>query len=151
MASAVIGSNIYVFGGYAIHENVHKCFNGMFKLDTLKMEWTHLTTSGDAPEPRSGATMVVHDYLLYIYGGCQGKRVIFSDVFTFNPDTLEWKQIKTSEIKPIARCCHTSSVMGGKMYIFGGMIKDPKTNNIISSNELWSLNLGKFQFNETNF
>ncbi len=52
----VIGSKIYVFGGYsqASPASNHTVYNGMYVFDTETLTWAHIETNGLCPDPRAG-------------------------------------------------------------------------------------------------
>ena len=47
--------------------------------------------------------------------------IILLDLYVFDIFTNKWTLMECKGIAPSPRCSHTASVIGGKMYVFGGM------------------------------
>lgn len=77
---------------------------------------------------------------MYIFGGfVNGDRA--NEVFRFDFQKQEWKQIEASKKMPAARAGHSACVIADAgqdayMYIFGGKDNDDKILN-----DMWRLNL----------
>ena len=86
----VIGTDIYVFGGYGGYDFCLKELGDMFVLDTTNMSWRVIAAKG-APSPRSGHASCVHKTRICISGGlssagpCEG-------VHWYDPEADAWKQ-----------------------------------------------------------
>jgi N-acetylneuraminic acid mutarotase len=91
----------------------------------------------------AGASMVLHGEKLIVYGGSQGRHVFFGDLFEFDIATQQWKKIETTGAFPKRRCCHTASMVGDKMLVFGGITADFQNQNQQVTNDLLSFNFGK--------
>jgi dynein heavy chain, axonemal len=53
-SATLIGSRMYVFGGYGGTGFARKDFNDVSVLNLETWEWNHTDCKGDLPEPRSG-------------------------------------------------------------------------------------------------
>jgi tRNA wybutosine-synthesizing protein 3 len=86
----VIGTDIYIFGGYGGYDFCLKELGDMFVLDTQQMTWRAVVAKG-APSPRSGHASCVHKARICIHGGlsstgpCDG-------VHWYDPEADAWKQ-----------------------------------------------------------
>jgi N-acetylneuraminic acid mutarotase len=150
--SCVVGTKIYVFGGYQVHTNSpHTVFNGMFVFDTETLEWDHLEASGLSPDPRAASSMIEYENQLYIFGGSQGKQVFFGDLYSFDLDTHAWNAVETyGDVRPQRLCCHTGKRIGDVMYVFGGLTSNEVYEKQKPSNSLWALNLASRRWKKVN-
>lgn len=120
--------------------------------------WEIPTTFGDSPPPRESHTGVAYTdkktkkSWLVIYGGMSGCRL--GDLWILDTDTMMWSRPNTNGPLPLPRSLHTSTLIGQKMYVFGGwvpLVGDDLKNQ--SFEKEWKctptmacLNLGKFRF-----
>lgn len=54
----------------------------------------------------------------------------------FDIDTNHWEKVQTSDFKPRPRCRHTSNIVKGQLYVFGG------NDCELSFNDIWMLYIG---------
>ena len=87
-----------------------------------------MPTGNFLPQARDGHSAVIHGNSMYIFGGFEYMTSLFSnDVYEFNFETSSWSHIQTTGRSPSPRDFHTSCVLDGKMYIFGGRGDDDAT------------------------
>ncbi|KAG1459251.1 hypothetical protein G6F46_005015 [Rhizopus delemar] len=100
-------------------------------------QWSRLPTDGKlAPSERAGHSCVMHEGIIYIWGGQKEGRYL-NDLFLFNINpTPRWDQLN-SDSCPEPRAGHISAIYEDKMYIFGG------TNGKQVFNDLWSFDFKK--------
>lgn len=94
----------------------------MFELvsDGGKASWKAIRLDGDAPVGREGHTIVAMDSgAMYMFGGSREDKDR-SDVYTFNPGTRTWKEVKTTGTGPPPVVNHAAAALGNNLYIFGG-------------------------------
>ncbi|KAG1383455.1 hypothetical protein G6F60_008060 [Rhizopus arrhizus] len=98
-------------------------------------QWNRLTMEGAIqPTERSGHSCVIHEGIIYIWGGQRDGRY-FNDLFLFNISSApRWEQL-SYDTCPEPRAGHISAVYKDKMFIFGG------TNGNKLFNDLWSFDL----------
>ncbi len=66
----LLGSKVYIFGGYGGIHYQRKNFNDLYSYDLEKFEWTKIEYENVAPEPRSGHVIFPHEAnSLYLFGG----------------------------------------------------------------------------------
>jgi N-acetylneuraminic acid mutarotase len=98
-AAARHGSEFYVFGGGALDANQ---FNDVLRIDWRQGTVQVLTTTGQRPSARTGASLLSvgdGDDELLLFGGigaAEGRW--FNDVYVLDLNTLQWRQLKCSEI-----------------------------------------------------
>ena len=109
-----------------------------------KIPWKEIKAEGKSPIPRSGHSASPYNNRWYIYGGANDLLdpvTIFDDILFFNGDTHEWRFLNPAQGKdgrPPALYLHSSVIISGKLYIFGGMDLSKVYNDI------WVLDLGTF-------
>ncbi|KAJ2629488.1 hypothetical protein IW137_005169, partial [Coemansia sp. RSA 1287] len=109
----VIGSNIYVFGGW----NNNVCYNDVYVLDTESMFWTRMKTHGDAVPPCRAHTATAVGTRLFVFGGGDGTQY-FSDLFVLNVRTCVWERARITGVVPAPRRTHTCFHFGSHVYLF---------------------------------
>eukprot|EP00301_Raphidiophrys_heterophryoidea_P026064 c8897_g1_i1.p1 GENE.c8897_g1_i1~~c8897_g1_i1.p1 ORF type:complete len:1390 (-),score=268.74 c8897_g1_i1:134-4264(-) len=104
-------------------------------------------TPGSTPKPRAFHSFERNDNNLVMFGGfCDAepergfsKPQILSDMWFFSLSTFLWKPVTyankfseqelEAESNRLARCCHSSCVYGGSLWIFGGLDSTLKCTN----------------------
>uniref|UniRef100_A0A0A9Y2K0 Host cell factor 1 n=2 Tax=Lygus hesperus TaxID=30085 RepID=A0A0A9Y2K0_LYGHE len=166
-----INGKFYVFGGLSNdvpsedEENlklpIAACVKYLNELYVLEFRGNHCywelpQTYGNPPSPRESHSAVGHtDSLgnpkLIIYGGMSGFRL--GDLWILDINSMTWTQPVVDGPPPLPRSLHTSSVIGDKMYVFGGWVPvtiDPKTyeREWKCTNTLARLNLNTFMWED---
>ncbi|KAI9499993.1 hypothetical protein BX070DRAFT_196555 [Coemansia spiralis] len=111
----VIGSNIYVFGGW----NNTVCYNDVYVLDTETMFWSRMATTGDEVPPCRAHTATAVGHRIFVFGGGDGTQY-FSDLYVLDTKACVWTRAKASGKSPSARRTHTCFYYDGFVYLFGG-------------------------------
>ncbi|CAM9959733.1 unnamed protein product [Lampetra planeri] len=148
---SLIGNKCYLFGGLANDSedpknNIPRYLNDLYVLELKPgsgvMGWDIPVTQGAPPPPRESHTAVVYPQppetspgtptqpaltqplgrrpMLVIYGGMSGCRL--GDLWTLDVDTMTWSQPMMSGIAPLPRSLHSATVIGPKMFVFGGWV-----------------------------
>lgn len=161
----LVSNKVYLFGGLANESNNPKnnvpiYLNDLYALDIRSnpVAWEIPITHGSTPPPRESHTGVAYvdkakgKSILVIYGGMSGCRL--GDLWFLNTDTLTWSKPQISGITPLPRSLHTSTLIGHRMFVFGGWVPvatdDSKTATIEKewkcTSTMACLNLGKLLF-----
>eukprot|EP01125_Pyxidicula_operculata_P011586 TRINITY_DN3797_c0_g1_i1.p1 TRINITY_DN3797_c0_g1~~TRINITY_DN3797_c0_g1_i1.p1 ORF type:complete len:385 (-),score=114.65 TRINITY_DN3797_c0_g1_i1:533-1687(-) len=125
----MLGKKIYIFGGYNRSNEAY--FNTLFSFDSESLTWTLIEPRGNPPEKRCGHTASVIDGKLFVFGGRVKVKLgdsLFAsssveyrnDLHCYDPATNEWLRYEPRGIAPAGRAMHTATVVGRKIYIFGG-------------------------------
>jgi hypothetical protein len=128
-ASCVLGTDIYVFGGYS--EELDENRDTVFKYDTVANEWSTL-----APMPHACCVFnaSVFDGLVYFVGACASGY----DVLRFDPLSGVWSTTAPTEID--RDLLGTLYVLGGCLYAAGG--EGSRSNNLVErynvANNTWT-------------
>ena len=102
-------------------------------ISTSEYFWKEITTHGSKPERREGHTSVSSGGYLIFFGGCSLSSECFNDVHILDTmsvqsngvETMRWKKPtiflgNSTSVPPASRSGHTASMVGEKMYVFGG-------------------------------
>lgn len=158
----LVNNKVYLFGGLANDSadpknNVPRYLNDLYTLDirTSPVQWDIPITSGSSPPPRESHTGVAYcdkknnKSFLVIYGGMSGCRL--GDLWFLETETRTWSKPQISGTTPLPRSLHTSTLIGHRMFVFGGWVPVVADEVKTSTNEKeWKctstmacLNLGK--------
>ncbi|CAG9829594.1 unnamed protein product [Diabrotica balteata] len=163
----VVNSKVYLFGGLANDStdpknNIPRYLNDLFTLDIKSnpMQWNIPQTNGPAPTPRESHTAVAYvdknqNSFLIIYGGMSGCRL--GDLWFLETETMTWVKPQVSGITPLPRSLHTSTLIGHKMFVFGGWVPSTLSKDINAIETAWKctntlacLNLETMSWDEIN-
>eukprot|EP01062_Namystynia_karyoxenos_P055087 TRINITY_DN457_c0_g2_i1.p1 TRINITY_DN457_c0_g2~~TRINITY_DN457_c0_g2_i1.p1 ORF type:complete len:514 (+),score=146.62 TRINITY_DN457_c0_g2_i1:99-1640(+) len=124
-ASAILGDRLWVFGG--LSQNFR---NDLYYLDLQKHFWQQVTTfSGRPPSIRGHLTATRVGGSIVFFGGWNGGREgcnvpqLMNDVHALSIDEeaqCSWRQPWLQGTPPCPRNTHTASLVGDRVYIFGG-------------------------------
>ncbi|XP_021496621.2 host cell factor 2 isoform X3 [Meriones unguiculatus] len=141
---SLYGNKCYLFGGLAnesedSNNNVPRYLNDFYELELQHgsgvVGWSIPATKGIVPSPRESHTAIIYckkdsgSPKMYVFGGMCGARL--DDLWQLDLETMLWSKPETKGTVPLPRSLHTASVIGNKMYIFGGWIphKGESTEN----------------------
>ncbi|XP_067102340.1 F-box only protein 42 [Osmerus mordax] len=141
--------SMYVFGG-CTQSSCNAAFNDLWRLDLNSKEWIRPLASGSYPSPKAGATLVMYNDLLVLFGGWtrpspyplhQPER-FFDEIHTYSPSKNWWNCIVTTHGPP-PMAGHSSSVIGSTMVVFGGSLGARQM-----SSEVWILDLEQWSWSK---
>lgn len=128
-ASCVINEFLYIHGGH----DGDNWLDDFYILDTKKLFWKRITTAHYTPKARACHGLSRLGRKIYLYGGYDGKNS-FSEIEVFDTETQLWTSLilNKSLIKiPSARNAHSATVIGKKIYIFGGHYQNVHLNDLV--------------------
>lgn len=136
-AAAIIGDNMYIFGGTGSNINLSAMItvslkNELWKYNITNDTWTLISTMPSANGAREGMCMVALGETLYIYGG-KTDTLYLNDLWTYSPGKDTWKQLSDG---PGARSSFSYILYNGKIYIFGGYYSGNNGQKVYDS-DLW--------------
>ncbi|KAK7387759.1 hypothetical protein VNO78_22551 [Psophocarpus tetragonolobus] len=114
-AAAVVGSNIYVFGG--LDNDV--IFSSFAVFDTNNLDWKEIPISGDWPCARHSHSMVASDSHIFLFGGYNGGKAL-GDLYSFDVHKGQWTKESTAGRNPHARFSHSIFVYKNYLGVLGG-------------------------------
>ncbi|KAF8499857.1 hypothetical protein F5888DRAFT_1921663 [Russula emetica] len=134
--SATAAGELFLFGGY-VHSSQSPS-NDLYVISTREFSTTLLRTSGDVPSPRYGHRAVLISTTLLIWGGVrtdssdQNAQTQSSDdsFYLLNLVSREWTRIVVNGPGPGGRCNHTMTLVGSKLFVFGGRTVRRRLNDI---------------------
>ncbi|KAF8492369.1 hypothetical protein F5888DRAFT_909631 [Russula emetica] len=141
---ATAAGELFLFGG-KIHDGIH---NDLYVISTRDFSTTLLQTSGNVPNPRYGHCAVLTSTILLIWGGFTN----FSDqvmqnqahddsLYLLNLVSREWTRLVIDGPGPGGRYYHTMTLVGSKLFVFGGRTAKRRFNDI------WALDLNSLNSN----
>jgi N-acetylneuraminic acid mutarotase len=68
----------------------------LFKYNFEKNEWKGIEKKGKSPVKRSNTSMILIENKILIFGGSDDENNELNDLYSFNVDTFEWKQLPSS-------------------------------------------------------
>ncbi|XP_070848652.1 host cell factor 2 isoform X1 [Chaetodon trifascialis] len=135
----LVGNKCYLFGGLANDSedpngNIPRYMGDFYELELQSVSgargWSIPETKGGGPSARESHASVAYVGLgspkLYIFGGMQGCRL--DDLWQLDLDTMVWSMPQTRGSTSFPRSLHSASVIGNKMYVFGGWIPVPESD-----------------------
>ncbi|XP_067854482.1 host cell factor 1-like [Heptranchias perlo] len=132
---SVIDNKCYLFGGLANDSedpknNIPRYLNDLYILELKPgsgvVGWDIPVTYGTPPPPRESHTAVVYRNKdnkkpkLVIYGGMSGCRL--GDLWMLDIENLTWNKPEVAGVPPLPRSLHSATMIGSKMYVFGGWV-----------------------------
>jgi len=137
-SSAVVGPNMYIFGGLLQQEEELIDSDDLHVLNTQTMTWTKLHPSGVLPEARCGHKMVTIDGKIYLFGGGNGDNwaMKFNDLHVYDPETNCWTKPETTGDEVDSTTFSSVWNVGRFLFVFGG---GRKTHRGSVSNDIYAL------------
>lgn len=128
-SGTVIDNKIVYIGGQVAQKNR---FNDFYFYDTELGQFSNPKPRGNPPCISKHTTLEIEG-LFYVFGGYDGIQKRF-ELSIFDPKKLTWETPETYGDRPISRSNHAASVIGNKMYIFGGLLQSG--TELIDSNDI---------------
>ncbi|OQR88806.1 hypothetical protein THRCLA_10088 [Thraustotheca clavata] len=92
--------------------------------EELVLTWSNPPMDGFPPSARGGQSMLLAGQQLVLFGGHyfggEGGFVYLNEVWVLDLETSTWSQIKCEGKSPAPRYNHSATLVGSKMFIFGG-------------------------------
>ncbi|XP_066473731.1 uncharacterized protein [Tiliqua scincoides] len=141
-SSAVVGENIYIFGGTLNGKAVDE----LHVFNTVSCSWIPVKTSGSAPGARSGHAFATVGEKIYMFGGCSDEDEYCTDVFALDTVSLTWQKCEVKGEKPVGRSYHTFTAHHDKdIYLFGG-ICESKDGTKTTKNDIMKLSIARMKW-----
>ncbi|KAF8499863.1 hypothetical protein F5888DRAFT_1611199 [Russula emetica] len=146
--SATAAGELFLFGGYVRSSGSPS--NDLYVISTRDFSTNLLKTTGDVPSPRYGhSSDVLSSTILLIWGGVKSfndqikqNQALDDSLYLLNlgitssiPVSREWTRIVVNGPGPGGRCYHTMTLIGSKLFVFGGCSARGRLNDI------WALDL----------
>ncbi|BFZ08347.1 hypothetical protein BsWGS_11388 [Bradybaena similaris] len=131
----LLGNKAYLFGGLANDSedpknNIPRYLNDLYTLElraqSNQLSWDLPSIVGIPPPPReshSAAPYTDKDgrrLRLFIYGGMSGCRL--GDLWMLDVENMAWVQPTVTGMPPLPRSLHSATVIGSRMFVFGGWV-----------------------------
>ncbi|GAB0092079.1 Host cell factor [Sergentomyia squamirostris] len=143
----LVGDRVFLFGGLANESddpknNIPKYLNDLYVLNIRNdpPTWEVPITNGEAPPPRESHTCVVYTdshlkTFLVIYGGMSGYRL--GDLWMLDTQSLTWSRPEIAGSPPLPRSLHSSTLIGSRMFVFGGWVPCLSDDTKLNSEKEW--------------
>jgi N-acetylneuraminic acid mutarotase len=140
-SATLIGNIIVIFGGhyYSDKKIGFKYLNDTHYLNVKDSKWLKPYCTGKIPPPRYGHSSVYAGGYVIIFGGHGPKKMIYNDLYTYDPSKFVWLVANETGEAPQPRFNHTANVysrytvnIDKKMYIFGGWNGTEYFNDVIT-------------------
>lgn len=122
-SATVVGTQMYVFGGYGGSGYARRDFNDVHALDLDTWEWRPVECTGIVPEARSGHQSVAVNEFIYVIGGWNSMSQ-FDNMYVLDTSTNTWSKPSTqNDFGPPRWNFSAVSVFAvpyWKVFIFGG-------------------------------
>ena len=125
-AAVVTESQMWVVGGEQLHKLTnHKMINIW---DFQENDWVDVGESGDrSPSERYGHSVVLHDNIIYMYGGVMRSGNVSHELWSFNLSTRAWGKETVTKGRCLGELCgelrcagHTATLVENRMMIIFG-------------------------------
>ena len=111
---------MYIFGGVG-NRDADNWLNDTWAFDLETKQWEHIQHAGASPKGRKGHTAVYNKGSMFVFGGGQDDRTLWSDLWEFKLDDRTWVERDLTGVSPMARMYHVAVLLpGDKMVMFGG-------------------------------
>ena len=116
--AVLVEDNIYIWRGCKY--NTREYTNALYGFDVDAQRWFKPRVSGTVPEGRRGHSACVLGKIMFIHGGWTQHCSFTDDIYKFDTSTMLWSVINTRGTPPPASYCHSATMIGTKMFVFGG-------------------------------
>jgi len=150
-SASLIGKRIYIFGGYCRGAELY--YNSLYVFESETLTWSKIEPRGNPPDRRCGHSASVVDGKIWIFGGrvktkkgglfdSEGTGVTYkNDLHCYDPTSNEWYRYEPRGIGPSGRALHAATVVGRKIYIFGGANSTGHRNDTSGFCDLYELDI----------
>jgi len=123
----VYNDALWFVGGY----NGHSYTNDLRLFEPRSRTSTVVPVTGRPFSPRSALTAVVFQNQMYTFGGWNGfSKQWYNDLYCFNFDTKQWREVAATGDLPCHRTSHSAVVWNNKMYVFAGFSGENYLNDL---------------------
>jgi len=84
------------------------------------LQWLECKQSGAKPAGRTFPCLAAVGKHLYLFGGVSGEGMELNDLHRYNTENGEWSEVAVSNDTPPERYEHSLTVVGHRLYVFGG-------------------------------
>ncbi|XP_069025104.1 rab9 effector protein with kelch motifs [Embiotoca jacksoni] len=141
-SSAVIGDNIYVYGGL-LGQNPT---DDLMVFNTVSFTWTPVRTGGSPPPALWGQSATLVGDQMFLVGGFGAGGDFSKHLYVLSTENLLWQKFEVKGESPAACSGHTLTAHHDKdIYLLGGKSTN-EDGMVTSSNEIHKLSIGKMKW-----
>ena len=123
-SATLVGTNIYIFGGYGGAGYSRRDLDDLYVLDTINWVWSKVFPKGTGPERRSSHQACGVGSRVYIMGGCSSSGQ-YQDIYTLDTESDPpcWSQVQCTLPAPTWNfaSCAVLAIPSWKIFTFGGV------------------------------
>ena len=125
-AVAVSAQQMWIVGGEQLHK--HSAHKIMQAWDFQTNKWMQIRDNGErSPSERYGHSVVLHDNIIYMYGGVMRSGHVSKELWSFNMSTQVWGKETVTKGRCLGELCgelrcagHTATLVENRMMIIFG-------------------------------
>ncbi|CAJ0758109.1 13112_t:CDS:10 [Entrophospora sp. SA101] len=122
-------NDLFLFGG----SSKQRLKNDVFVIEVNSLNVLAFTTSGEIPSPRIGHVHVNFRNYMIVFGGLTENQDKLDDsLYVLDTINKNWRKVSIMGQPPYGRYGHTVTVVGSKMYVFGGSYEGYYLNDLIA-------------------
>ncbi|XP_040915701.1 rab9 effector protein with kelch motifs [Toxotes jaculatrix] len=141
-SSAVVGDNIYVYGGILGGSPT----DDLLVFSTVSLTWTPVKTSGSLPPALCDQSFALVGDHVFMFGGYGAGGDFCRDLHVLNTEDLIWQKWEVRGESPAACTRQTLTAHHDKdIYLFGGRSTN-EDGTVTSSNEIHKLSIAKMKW-----
>lgn len=131
--AVLIDDIIYIWGG---RNDTEGACNVLYIFHTGTEQWATPRVTGQVPGARDGHSACVMEKTMYVFGGYEQLADCFSnDIHKLDTKSMSWALVKAKGAPARWRDFHSATVIGQKMYVFGG--RADRSGPFHSNNEIY--------------
>ena len=146
-SSILVGSYVYIFGGYKIATRI--LYNSLKILDLKSFMFKTVNDDKDMPSARMHHSMVLINDKIYLFGGFNSGN-IFNDLWIFDFHDSNWKVVVAKGSIPSVRYSHASDAEGDIFIIWGGRDNQGLKDDLFIFNSITETWTEFFPYKSTN-
>eukprot|EP01080_Neovahlkampfia_damariscottae_P008508 gene8508-332_t len=137
-------NKLYFYGGYSTVP-LPTFLSDFVEFDPLTSKWTRISTNS-TPQGRSGHTIISYKNCIYLFAGASTFFRDHDEIWEYNFDKKEWKELKPKGKRPSPRQFHSTCLYDDNMVIYGGYF-----SREIALNDLHLYSITKNEWNTIPF
>ena len=139
----MMNGDVWVFGGSRTVDGKIAFYNDLHVLAAGTSEWVRVEVDGkEIPRARHRCSLIAFRGMIVLFGGNGEGHEYYGDVVVFDISKGSWRmavadvgvsetrgpEVRITEPRGVARALHSATVVGSRMFVFGGVIGDRESD-----------------------